>query len=414
VRTCVINDIRRYFPGQAIRVPDRVVEAVRWTYMDSIQQLVPEDDHLFSGIILAVPSLSFALRIADFLPEAMIDSRLSAAPTDAPSWGYAWTVSLSRMFFDDEGQATSIAKRVHEAREFGIFELIDGILGAMSRPWGHMIQSLFIQKLQKASARYANGDLEYSDLLHLISERSRLCQNIDPAFARQQLGLFLDNRGRLRVVPFAAWSLSAIADANDESQEFRLARGNVVQTADLLLRERLDEFEWLIEQDRPEHEFQRFLELNPYILTALGPYSRAVPHIILQQDDGSELIPDFFLELADRRGADILEIKLPGVRLDVRRRSRDRLTANVHAAVAQLRTYRDWFKSAAHRTRFAAATGMKSFLPRAVLVIGRSSDFQGHVDRLSFEETLPEWVTLRTYDDLVRSAREWKQITDQD
>lgn len=407
-RTCVYNDLRRYFPGSPIQVPERVMEAIRGTYSESIDQLVPEDNHLLSALLLSIPSLAFALRVGDFYPERFIDERISFARTDSPSWGYAWTVSLSRMFFSDAGQPSDTAQRVQESRVFGPFELIDGILDSVSRPWGHSIQMEFFQKMRAAAPAFANGTISQEQLLLRIRERSRVAQTIDSSFARQQLGLYIDDCDKVRVIQLAAWSLSSLADSNEESQEYRLVRGNITQTVGPLLREQIDEFEWLIGRDVPEAEFQRFLERNPFLLNALGTYSRAAPHVILHQDDGSTLIPDFFLEFADRRESDILELKLPSERLDVRSRSRDRLRANVHTAVGQLRVYRDWFRSESHRKRFIQLTGMKCFLPRAILVIGRSADFKSELDRSGLQETLPDWVSLRTYDDLLRSAREWE------
>jgi Domain of unknown function (DUF4263) len=408
IRTCVSNDIRRYFPGTPIQVPDRIIQAIRGTYLESIEQLVPEDNYLLSGLLCSIPSLAFALRASDFYPEKFLDEKASFSRTDTPSWGYAWTVSLSRMFFSSDGQPNEIAQRVLRSRTLGPFELIDGILDSMSRPWGHMNQIQFFQKLKSASPAWANGAISKDEVLNRIKEQSRIAQTIDPSFARQQLGLYVDDSDKVRVIQLAAWSLSSLSDSNTESQEYRLARGNIVQEIGPILREQIDEFEWLIEKEVPESEFQEFLERNPFILTSLGSYSRAEPHVILHEDAGRKLIPDFFLEFADRRDSDILELKLPDVTVDVRVTSRNRLSSKVHAAVAQLRTYRDWFKSESNRLKFIQATGMKCFMPRAIIVIGRSSDFKSDIDRINLEETLPNWASLRTYDDLLKSARNWE------
>lgn len=408
IRTGVKNDIRRYFPGTLIQIPDRIIQAIRSTYSENIEQLVPEDNCLLSGLLQSIPSLAFALRAGDFYPEKFLDEKLSFARTDTPSWGYAWTVSLSRMFFSSDGQPNEIAQRVLRSQTLGPFELIDGILDSMSRPWGHMNQIQFFQKLKSASPAWADGTISKEEILSRIKEQSRIAQSIDPSFARQQLGLYLDDSNKVRVIQLAAWSLSSLSDSNTESQEYRLARGNIVQEIGPILREQIDEFEWLIETGVPESEFQKFLERNPFILTSLDSYSHAEPHVVLHEDDGRKLIPDFFLEFADRRDSDILELKLPDVTVDVRVTARDRLSSKVHASVAQLRTYRDWFKSESNRLKFIQATGMKCFMPRAIIVIGRSGDFKSDIDRISLEETLPDWVSLRTYDDLLKSARSWE------
>jgi hypothetical protein len=407
IRTCVLNDIRRYFPGQSITVSERVFQAVQATYVDSIAQLCPEDVGLFSGLLLATPSLVFALKDDDFSPEAFVDANASIAPNDHPTWGYAWTVSLSRMFFNDDGKPTDVASRTMASKNFGVFELLDGILVSMEKPWGHSIQSEFFQKCREASVRFASGRANANDVVSNIKRRSRISQTIDPSFAWQQFGIYLDGDNRAKAVAFCPWNLSRLSDGTDENQEHRLFRANLAQPAGSLSRDVLNELEWLIAQDLPEAAFQRFLERNPSVLLGLGPYHQAVPHVILHEDDGQKLIPDFFLEIADRRGVDILELKLPASRIAVRQARRERFRSALHQAVAQLRTYRDWFRSAEHRRRFTSDTGMTSFRPRAIVVFGRSMDFQSHVDRQRLEVTLPEWVRLVTYDDLLLSAREW-------
>lgn len=407
IRTCVINDVRRYFPGQNIIIPDRVFQAVLATYHETIEQLCPEDSGLFAGLLLATPALAFALRDTDFSPEAFIDSNLSFSQSDHPTWGYAWTVSLSRMFFDEDGSPTEVAERTVKSKEFGVFELLDGILESMSRPWGHSNRSLFLAKCRDASNAFAGGTMTEEEIIATVRNRSGIARGIDPAFAWQQLGIYIDDYGSVKTIAFSPWSASRFSDWSNESQEHRFVRTNVEQSVGSLSREVLNRFEWLIAQDLPESEFQRFLEEYPGILLALGPYRRAVPHIILHHDDGQKLIPDFFLEIADDRGADILELKLPSARIDLRQARRERLRAVVHEAIGQLRTYRDWFQSAESRKKFLSETGIKCFRPRAILVFGRSMDFQSHIDRQRLEATLPEWSRLFTYDDLLISARQW-------
>ncbi len=407
IRTCVINDVRRYLPGQSIAVPDRVFQAVQATYHESIDQLCPEEAGLFTGLLLAVPPLVFALREADFSPEAFIDDKVSFSPHDHPTWGYAWTVSLSRMFFNDDGSPTEVTNRTLASKEFGVFELLDGILESMSRPWGHSNQSLFLGKCRDASHAFAAGDMTGEEIISRIRNRSRIARGIDPSFAWQQFGIYLDDCGTVKTIAFSPWSVSRFSDWSSESQEHRLVRANVEQSAGSLSREVLDRLEWLIAQDLPESAFQRFLEEHPTVLLALGPYRKAVPHIILHQDDGQKLIPDFFLEVADGRAADVLELKLPGARIDLRQARREGLRAEVHKTINQLQTYRDWFQSARHRERFLSETGIRCFRPRALLVFGRSMDFQSHVDRQRLEATLPEWTRLFTYDDLLASAKQW-------
>ena len=71
--------------------------------------------------------------------------------------------------------------------------------------------------------------------------------------------------------------MTRFSDWSAESQENRLVRGNVVQRVNSLSPEVLTRLEWLIAHELKEADFQRFLEENPSVLLALGPYRQAVP-----------------------------------------------------------------------------------------------------------------------------------------
>jgi hypothetical protein len=78
--------------------------------------------------------------------------------------------------------------------------------------------------------------------------------------------------------------------------------------------------------------------------------------------------------------------------------------------VAQLMTYRDWFDDRRNRERFRSAYGLTAFRPRVVLVIGRRRSFYDDIERMRLESMLPSGVQLKTYDDIVARARQWRLL----
>ena len=105
-----------------------------------------------------------------------------------------------------------------------------------------------------------------------------------------------------------------------------------------------------------------------------------------------------------QRYADVLELKLPSAPVVVGNPGRERLSAAVHSACAQLREYRDYFDKEDHRTWFETHHGpLRAFRPAMWLVIGR----RGEVDPLAFRrlECEAPMIHMRTYDDLVDRAK---------
>lgn len=81
--------------------------------------------------------------------------------------------------------------------------------------------------------------------------------------------------------------------------------------------------------------------------------------------------------------------------------------------VAQLTHYRNWFESRANRDLFRAQYGLRVYRPRVVLIIGRRQDYYSDLERIRTEAMLPEWMALRTYGDVIDSARAYKRLFEQ-
>lgn len=162
-------------------------------------------------------------------------------------------------------------------------------------------------------------------------------------------------------------------------------------------------FERLVSADHVrELEIQAFLEQHPEFLESLG-YASVLPHVCLREDGASDLVPDVLLELPGFRGFDILDLKLPKARLNVRSPYL-RMSVELTKAVAQLRKYQQFFDKAGNRKAFYNKYGLTAFKPELIVLIGRSQSFASRDERVEIEEQLGS-IRLVTYDDLGEYAR---------
>ena len=232
---------------------------------------------------------------------------------------------------------------------------------------------------------------------------------VDRDLGSQQFILEADG-DLIRVQPFGAFGGFQLSDEPLADGSLWIARGNVIQQSVTFTPDSLAELEHLINSDAYEAEFQRFFEDHPEYLLALGDYQSVHAQLVLGEDDGGRLIPDFFLEKYDSGMSDICDLKRANVELVRKQRNRTRFRDSVQEAVAQLRHYRDYFDDRDARSAFRSRYGLDAFRPRVVVIIGRRHSFESEIQRVTLEGELPEWVTLRTYDDVVDKARQWRRL----
>jgi hypothetical protein len=152
-----------------------------------------------------------------------------------------------------------------------------------------------------------------------------------------------------------------------------------------------------------ERQLQEFFERNPRFLCG-DAYQEARSHIILEREGSGPLIPDFVLRPHGTDAlCDLLELKLPDAKLVVGRSDRRRLSSAVYEACAQLREYRSYFDDKSHREAVQEVYGLRLFLPRMIVLIGKRSDYPA-TDLRRAEADIPQ-LTLVTYDDLIERAR---------
>jgi antiviral defense system Shedu protein SduA len=143
---------------------------------------------------------------------------------------------------------------------------------------------------------------------------------------------------------------------------------------------------------------------------SLGNYAALHPQIVLHEDGGSRLIPDFFLEKMNSDFCDICDLKRPAQDLVRHQRHRTRFRDAVMEGIAQLAIYRDWFESSQNRKDFHSRYGLKGYRPSVVLIVGRRQSYYDEVERIRLESSIPGWLRLVTYDEVVDKARQWRRF----
>ena len=233
------------------------------------------------------------------------------------------------------------------------------------------------------------------------AETLRKVDLLDSFQAHQQWVLENDGQ-RYRIRPFASWGGYQPDDSRDGS--LWVARGNLVQPVTTFSGEAINELEHLINAGASESAFQAFFERNPEFLTLLGDYQGIHPQLVLREDDGGRLVPDFFLEKINSTFCDICDLKLPTADLKRFQRHRVRFRDAVLGAVAQLERYRRWRNvDDFHRTH-----GLSVYRPKVVVIMGRRSSYYDEVERIQMEALLPPHFVLRTYDDAIDEARSFR------
>lgn len=231
----------------------------------------------------------------------------------------------------------------------------------------------------------------------------------DPSLGDQQFILYHDGSS-VRLAPFGVFGAFQLQEAPLPDGSLWIARGNLIQPSTRFTTDAILYLEDLINSGAKEGEFQRFFEQHPEFLLACGDYVRLHPQIVLTKDDGQRLIPDFFLEKLNSTFCDVCDLKRPTAELVRHQKNRGRFRDALMEAVAQLTHYRDWFEERDYREAFHRRYGLQAYRPRVIVVIGRRQSFYDEVERIALESQLPSWVTLKTYDDVVERARQWKEL----
>jgi CspA family cold shock protein len=209
----------------------------------------------------------------------------------------------------------------------------------------------------------------------------------------------VEHNGKVRLVELAPDGTYAFLD--EAQQRFGIY---LVDARFAALASAVEELEHLINDERTkERDLQDFFERHQdFILN--DEYRAAHPHLVLDDGNRESMIPDFVLEPVRTSAlCDLVELKLPGAQTYVLKKGRQRFSAAVLEAAAQLREYNAFFDDAANRSTFHKTYGLHAFRPRMIVIIGRRGTIDPLVAR-RVEDDLPK-LHLKTYDDLVDHMR---------
>jgi hypothetical protein len=154
-----------------------------------------------------------------------------------------------------------------------------------------------------------------------------------------------------------------------------------------------------------EKSIQRFLEENPLFLTGFD-YRRAVPHVYLHGSPRGDLVPDFMLLPFDGELADVLELKLPRHNVIRNLRRHPSFGQNVIAAIAQLRSYQEFFEDPKNRGVVAQKYGFTAYKPSLTVVIGTRASAHSDLVFRRVSASHPD-IKVLTYDDIISRATRW-------
>lgn len=155
----------------------------------------------------------------------------------------------------------------------------------------------------------------------------------------------------------------------------------------------IHQFESLIQQERPEEEYQQFLQAHPVFLDPLAAT------VIAKQRLGVEFVTDFVLNRHDGKYI-LVEIEKPH---DTIFTQQDDFSAKFTHAFGQVLDFQQWIDTHGEYAR-SLLPGISS--PRGLLVMGlRSKLTQRHIEKLHRFSLNAAMVNVLTFDDLVENSR---------
>lgn len=220
-----------------------------------------------------------------------------------------------------------------------------------------------------------------------------------------ELILALDHAGRIRIRPTGHLG-DRVQKADSGFYVPTRAILTLQQTYQVFTPDQIAELEDLINRSNTrENDLQSFFERFPHFFRTWD--HRAVhPHVYLtrEADNDGPLIPDFILTHNDAQKAFLVDLKLPGEKLITRQKNRERFSAAIIEAKAQLSLYRDWFEDRYNREKLKDKVGMAIYRPQLAVVIGRSSEFKDEIDRQKLAASERD-IQVVTYDDILKDAK---------
>ena len=213
--------------------------------------------------------------------------------------------------------------------------------------------------------------------------------------------------GRIRLLPGHQIGLYKFAVSQTPGSELLIASPYLItDLTRTYLNEEVEEFEFLVNDPRTsERQLQRFLEAHPKFLLGHS-YERLYSQIVLERDRQGPLIPDFILQPIGRSFCDIVDLKLPKEPVIIGSQNRERFSATIYEAAAQLRRYRDYFDEPKHRTMVQQRYSIQAYRPRLAVIIGRAPNCDDILYK-QIEDGVRD-IEVITYDDLIKRAKRFQ------
>lgn len=171
------------------------------------------------------------------------------------------------------------------------------------------------------------------------------------------------------------------------------------------MTKKISDFERLINKAelKEKKDLQSYFEANPEFLFFGTRYKRIFPHIVLEREGKSNLIPDFLLERVTDGYCDIFDIKLPNKRVLVGTEERRRFSYAVDDALAQVGEYREYFHDPRNRESIERIHGIRIYKPNILVLIGDSKNID--VEELIKIRDRRKDGEVIAYSELVRQMR---------
>lgn len=231
----------------------------------------------------------------------------------------------------------------------------------------------------------------------LLNASLSVAKKLAPERDQPMLGL-VERDGRIFIKQFSYTSTICV-----DSEKSNILSVGTELPLPLTTFSAISQFEDLINtKGVNENSIQKFLERYPEILESLG-YVTCHPHIILKQHGENDLIPDFILQRPGNNGFDILDFKLPSAKIAVTKPYL-RISSEIAKALAQLRAYRNYFKSANNRDNFHKTHGLEPLSPELIVVIGRKFENPNFADRIEINKQV-NGLKILTYDELLEYGK---------
>ena len=419
--------------GSPVRLSPRAAQALS---VLSRAQKTPTVTHVWtalSGLVPAVGALYTRLNL-QMSPRHWPSKAVRLEEATRPEMN--WSSLLRRVFtiHDNRMETAELTPGARRALDTGLVTVDDLVIsiiqsgrvsnwlpddaprrfspnGERSRPDGPRVRgaNAVLRRLMAAAGERPprSWSAEAEAFAARVALEFKLIRESDASLDDQQFMMYSDGAG-YRIRPFGSFGGYRLDPTTSDTF---VARGNVIQTNPHFSADAIGSLEDLINRNALERDFQRFFEEYPQFLIALGDYRAVHPQVVLHEDDGAKLIPDFFLERLDSDFCDICDLKRVDAELVRRQPRRVRFRDTVREVLAQLENYRDWFEDHHHREEFHTRYGLHAYRPRVVAVIGRRTSFFDDVERLKLESELPAWAQIKTYDDVVAKARMWSKMS---